>query len=191
MGINNLPRLNDFVASTVGGVSSYSNMCDPLLRPNKNGRSLFNLIKNCSIFPLNGLKYDNRLTFNRNCTFRRGNSWISEIDYILCSKRLIKYFSDFDIDTDLSYPTNHAPVSICLNIPWYDRISARTILNHANLLNNYDYLKSRNKSNRKIIKYSNIDQNKFREFFNNQNTPSNDILPLEIDNVVENFSNMV
>lgn len=181
IGKNNWVHLNNSVRNQTNINYSYSEMVDPLIRPNKNGKLFMNFIHNCSIFPINGLKSDSN-EFMRKLTFRRANNWISEIDYVLISPHLFNYISSFCIDSNVLLPSNHAIISFKLNIPLIDRIPTSEILQNANHLFNYDHIPTNNTNVKRKLNSSEIDIFKFSSILNNLDTP-------EILNDLDNIEN--
>ena len=59
--------------------------------------------------------------FPSDLTFRRRKKWISDIDKCVVSSNLLQSIESFSINKDTNLPSDHAPISITLNLPGYTR----------------------------------------------------------------------
>lgn len=170
-GKKNLEKLNNLAADLIGRNCFYMQMIDPLIWPNPNGRSIMNLMKDCSILPVNGLNIHNHCQFSRGLTFRRKQNWVSEIDYFICSPRIMKYINNFTIHQELNYPSNHAPITIELFIPMEQRITPIQLNNELNTFFSYEHLLERKSLLQKAYHFKVIDLNKLNETLINTDIP--------------------
>ena len=105
-----MPELNKF--SKLAKDASYSD--NPDRRENRNGKDIASLCSTCDIMPLNHLNYMD-LRCDGGLSFRQGQSWISQLDWALCSVNALQNVSQFRILHDVQLPTNHAAISLELS----------------------------------------------------------------------------
>ena len=83
----------------LGNLSSLSDPClyshteNPDTHVNANGRELFNLCRSCRLVPINHLVCDN-VECEGGLTFRRGGSWVSQLDWALISQTSVRVPSE-------------------------------------------------------------------------------------------------
>ena len=53
-------------------------------------------------------------------TYRKGSLWISQLDWVICHSRLIPYVIDFNVTQDPCIPSDHAAISITVNVSQVD-----------------------------------------------------------------------
>ena len=107
-----------------------ANSEDSKLQPNTNARNIFHVVRECGLIPVNNLTSVGK-TFCGALTFRRKEHWISELDWCICTPKMLSCMSSLHINNDLCLPSNHAPLSIGLNLP----VSLECVLERAkNLL---------------------------------------------------------
>ena len=93
---------------------------DNMIRPNDNAQILLDVL--CpSMTLINGLcNSDTSVGFTNALTFRQRNRWVSELDHVYISDRIVNAVTALDINSDLRLPSNHAPVSTTLDISKVD-----------------------------------------------------------------------
>lgn len=103
--------LDEFVIS-----HSHLYYSEPIRRQsqNKNAKELKSIFMSHDIIPINYLHYNNKY-FEGNLTFKRGNNWLSEIDWLFMNSNILNILHDFDVIHNNMLPSNHAPISIKLN----------------------------------------------------------------------------
>ena len=135
---------------------------------NLNGRSLVQTCLANQLTVVNNLKTVDHV-WNGNLTYRKKQLWISEVDLCLDSLPLVEAISHFTVDQSLTYPSDHAPVSVgfdfshCLNTCKIDELVERS-----KMLGSYDHLKYNNNTSRPIP-YRFIDRDLFAQ--NIEQTP--------------------
>ena len=105
-----IPDLNQFASSNQA--LSYTQNVDR--GSNDNGKELTNICLATDIKPVNhmvhkGTSHDGELTF------RKKNTWISQIDWALVSVNLLPFIESFRILRHQKVPTDHAPLVLQLN----------------------------------------------------------------------------
>ena len=83
---------------------------------NENGKITQNIMKQLNITPVNHLIYKSKI-YKGNLTFKRKNKWISQLDWAMVSTQLIPYIVNFDVNQQISLPTDHAPIVLELQLP--------------------------------------------------------------------------
>ena len=151
LSVFNLPECN----------VSYSRNED--LGSNRNGRDLVNLCLSFHLRPVNHLQ--SPLNLDGKLTYKQGERWISQLDWVLISNEVIKDITEFSIDQHCPFNTNHA--ALCFSVKIHS-ISYRYLYNRALLLDCYkDGTTKRAKGN---VSMSSIDKSRFT-----QNLPPVDI----------------
>ena len=83
---------------------------------NDNGKKLLAICGDRNLMLVNNLRTESR-SFPGALTFRMRNRWISQLDLCLVSEELIPCVSDFHVNQDITFPSNHAPVSVQFKFP--------------------------------------------------------------------------
>ena len=83
---------------------------------NENGKKMINILKDNNLMVINNLKTESK-EFTSSLTYRVRNRWISELDVCIVSDDLVATVSHFHVNSDLSFPSNHAPVSVNFEFP--------------------------------------------------------------------------
>ena len=91
----------------------YSGVVDNTV--NARGRSLLHLCSNNNMVIANHLLY-NKSQLGGNLSFRRGNTWISELDTCLAKQDCIDQITQLEIQQDIR-GSDHAPLSVTVAIP--------------------------------------------------------------------------
>ena len=87
---------------------------DPINNPNQNGNRLLGILRDCDLLIVNNLRYGN-LHFDGHLTYRMRSRWVSELDFFIVSRDIIASICQFSVNTSLSIPSDHAPISLSLN----------------------------------------------------------------------------
>ena len=167
-------RLGQAVNCLLEGVNNdwkYNNIHDNIARPNTNGVKLLQLCSDLNCLIINNLETDKR-TFPGSLTFRRKHTWISELD--LCLTSAIDAVIDFKVNKSLCMPSDHAPISVTLNMANLNISIADMIKERAALLGSYD-IENQPKHQQNVQKgvhYTNIDPNEFQTALQNFDLPS-------------------
>ena len=101
------------------GRFSYPTVPDDVRYPNENANSLAQICTNNGLLIVNNLK-DGDKTFVSKLTFKRRQTWISELDVCLSHYNFIRYITSFKVIHDLSLPSDHAPLTISVSPPPQD-----------------------------------------------------------------------
>ena len=118
-----LGKLDDF-ADVMNGCTYSDN---PDMQKNTNGNELRSLMKANGMMPVNGLETCGR-SFERGLTFRKGRSWISQVDWAIATPAALPHIHSFKILNSINIPTDHAPLEMTINRTC---ISEWTLLNRA------------------------------------------------------------
>ena len=105
-----MPNLNQLYSCHVSNMS-YSN--NPDTRSNANGKDLTDICQCVKLFPINHLHIDG-LVCDGCFTHRKGDQWMSQIDWALCSERVLTEIENFTIDQSPVYMTDHAALFLTL-----------------------------------------------------------------------------
>lgn len=128
---------------------------NPDNRINANGRSVVSLCKHCGLVPLNHIVCGN-LCCEGNFTYRQGTTWISQLDWILCSADALSHVIEFRILSSLVLPSDHAAVTVKLGnfgiSP--DALVTRSKLLGSNSLENMEPIK-------RPVPFNRIDKSQF------------------------------
>ena len=126
---------------------------------NENGKEMINFCQTHNIVPVNHMIYRNAVC-DGELTFKRKNTWISQLDWVLCSKKILKHVKSFKILKDIMLQTDHAAIALCL----HDLICSPThIKSCAGELGAYNCLQTtQSKYIKPAIKMQQIDQQQFK-----------------------------
>ena len=111
----------------------YDNPVDQVT--NDNGKKILAVCKDNELLIVNNLKTKYKYHHGA-LTFRLRNTWISQLDLCIASEVLIPYVSEFNVNQDTSFPSNHAPVSVSFNFPG-ERLSLKQIQNRSADIGSY------------------------------------------------------
>ena len=87
---------------------------DPINNPNQNGNRLLGVLRDCDMFIVNNLRYEN-VHFDGHLTYRMRSRWVSELDFFIVSRDIIASICSFSVYSSLSIPSDHAPISLTIN----------------------------------------------------------------------------
>ena len=97
---------------------------------NAHGRELLNFCVSHKLHPLNCLTLKT-LVFDGGLTYKQGQNWKSQLDWVICSKNCLESVEQFLIQSDINFPSDHAPITVVVKC----ELSAKTVLERATLLN--------------------------------------------------------
>ena len=120
--MGNLQRLENAERAIV-----YDNNADT--SENAHGRNMINMCKNLDLYPVNHLNFKGR-RFKGAKTYRKGETWISQLDWLFCSSQLLQLIQHFAIAHNAPFMSDHAALIATLECPTLpvDYISERTKL---------------------------------------------------------------
>ena len=160
---------------------------------NENGRLLLSLCRGSSMAIGNHLTCQGK-NFGGGLTFRRGASWISEIDICLVKEKALNYLKSVEVNQYIS-GSDHAPLMVELNLPVVFESAPELLLERCSNLGSSCY-DGENKKNRYMMKspsYKCVDLNRFRSIMNETTPPdlqqiNSEVAPtiLEDGNVIIN-----
>ena len=101
------------------GKFSYPAVPDDVRYPNDNANSLSQICINNGLLIINNLKADEQ-TYKSKLTFKRRQTWISELDVCLTHYNSTRYITSFQVIHDLSLPSDHALITISVSPPSQD-----------------------------------------------------------------------
>ena len=87
---------------------------NPDERRNTNGNDIRDLMLTASLEPINGLSIWER-HFRGELTFRKGRTWISQIDWAMASIPALQHIQAFRVLKDVIVPTDHAPIELIIS----------------------------------------------------------------------------
>ena len=88
---------------------------DTLQTPSPHGKRLDTIREAAHLYVVNNMHYKGKF-FPGGLSFRRGPRWISELDLCLVSRNALDMLNDFLVDNHQRYPSDHAPITIKLDI---------------------------------------------------------------------------
>lgn len=136
---------------TRGGLS-YTNNVDRTT--NQNGQKLVQLCTDLNLTPVNHASLMG-IDFNGKLTYKKGNDWISQIDWCFVSKNIIKNICNFQILENIPAHSDHAAIVVDI---FTSGTSLNQILECASFLGRYAV----NAAPRKTIKYEDINCESFQ-----------------------------
>jgi len=166
----------------------YMQSCDDARVANQNGQHIIQLCKDSHALIVNNLQYGKQM-FQGGLTFRRKNQWISEVDLCVLSHELIHSLSKFEINQDLSLPSDHAPIGIAIDVLSLSHMKLDNILLRSSSLGDHAVLHSKNNEPRLVkrpIRYDEIDQDLFSENIQVRDPP---VVQDDFQNTVEEIAN--
>ena len=129
------------------------NVIDPI--QNVNGRSLLDICKSNTLFPVNNLQCDNVL-WQSQLTYRQGVRWISEVDLCVISQKLIKSVTSFSVNQNIKMPSDHALMSIKFDFSRSNNVALSHLIERSSLLGLYPQ-PSKSQLCRKPVHFRHID----------------------------------
>ena len=117
------PRLVD----EAGCVYQYDGVKDMVV--NSHGKTLVNICQNNDLVIVNNLLYGSE-HFNGNLSFKRRDTWLSEIDLCLCKVSCLDKIRELHVHQNVR-GSDHAPISIALDINKGKVISAKELVERA------------------------------------------------------------
>ena len=93
---------------------SYPTIPDDVRNPNDNAYMLSTLCMNSNLLVINNLKTTNHLF--RGKTYRKKDSWISEVDVFLGSCDALRNISSINVHQTIHLPSDHAPISFRITV---------------------------------------------------------------------------
>ena len=88
---------------------------DTILHPSNHGGELLLIAKDCELLIVNNLLYDG-IHWKGGLTFRKKHNWISEVDLYMISRKSINCVGEFAVDQHLTFPSDHAPLTMSLDL---------------------------------------------------------------------------
>ena len=148
---------------------TYDNILDT--NRNENGRQLLNLCRSSSMVIGNHLVYNGR-EFGGGLTFRRGPTWISEIDMCILKENILGLLKSVEINQNI-YGSDHAPLMIQLSFPGTRESTPALLMERSASLGSscYDVDYPQNKYITKSPSYKYLDINSFRLLMNETPPP--------------------
>ena len=117
--------------------------------------------------------------------YRKKQRWISEVDLCLVSAPLVEAILGFDVNQNLKFPSDHAPVSVAFDFSiCYNTCKMSELVERSEMLGSYDcVVKNRNENRKKPISYRAIDKDAF--LTNIQQVPLPDIEGAEVGEMID------
>ena len=119
----------DFLEIPNGCLYSYPEIPDPVHYPTENAYVLSTICVECNMLVLNNLKVNQR-HFVSDKTFRKGREWTSELDTCIVSTNMLEHVTDFHVIRNDSLPSDHAPVSMTLELSFTDMVDLECRAKH-------------------------------------------------------------
>ena len=149
---------------------SYPVIDDDVGHMNDNAEFLSAICIDSKLVVLNNLKTPQR-HFISGKTFRKRDTWVSELDTCIVSPSLVNHILDFAVIKRLDLPSDHAPISISVKEPGIhlDNVLARAALlgDHAVLYGSA----ARCDLARRPVRFSNIDKRMFADNIASMDVP--------------------
>ena len=180
---------NYFLSGTPSSLQlQYTIPTDPTQKPNDNAQLLVGVLSDCTVL-LNCLEGPGFCHSNA-MTFRQSNRWISELDHVYVSNSLVTAVDNLTVHDDLSLPSNHAPVSVALDIGKIDTSlpRAENLKFRSAQLDDHTTAASASPFQRhRQIRMSDVDPEQIRYVLNNTDPPT--IEYNDVDGLFENIDN--
>ena len=125
-------------------------------RANENARKTLHLCCENNLLVLNNLKQKDTL-YPGAMTYRRGNTWISELDICLLTPGILPHIIQLYFNHDTSFPSNHAPIMVEVDVP--QKVNLHSVHEAAESLGDHEVLHSNTQTPTKCkgpIKYHTI-----------------------------------
>ena len=90
---------------------SYPLIPDPTRTANNNAKMIFSICAEENLAVVNNAVIENQV-YTSQLTYRQGNVWTSELDYVLVSSNMLKSIKSYNVHQDMSLPSDHAPITI-------------------------------------------------------------------------------
>ena len=142
---------------------SYPQIADDVLLPNDNAFILSSICRECKLLVVNNLKTPYQ-HFHGGKTSRKRGEWLSEFDVCVVSSAAVGMVEEFSVLHDESLPSDHAPVSVKVSLPYVD---AESLLDRAHHLGERAVSPGATLTNRdcaKPISMNMIDETVFTQF---------------------------
>ena len=158
---------------------------NPDIGSNSHGRTLTQLCKDLYLYPVNHMKYKDS-AFTGGFTFRQGQTWKSQIDWVLSTESSICDILDFQIHRQIPIKTDHAALELKIFTGAPTLVS---ILERACLLQSYPEVLLPKKS-RSPVSFYNIDKPVFTQVCPSPYTIG-PVVATDIDMVCSQISNVL
>lgn len=126
---------------------------------NEHGRTLLNMCVNNKLVVANHL-YRNGKLFGGGLSFKRRNTWISEIDLCIVKGTCVDMISKVDIDHDIP-GSDHAPLCVVLSVASGVAVSPDELLQRASLLGKQEYRPGTQPKMTKSVPHGYVDRERF------------------------------
>ena len=130
---------------------------NPDRHENSRGREIKQLCKDCQLYPVNNSVTKSCIS-EGNFTFRMKDKWVSQIDWMLCSREILEQVESFTIKQEELKLSNHAPLSISIRVPV--TVSLPQLLYRASLLEEEEYYRNTT-SHTKAIQMKSVNTDQF------------------------------
>lgn len=121
---------------------SYPNIIDEVSVPNDNTYILSTICMVADPILVSNLKTP-KMHYPSRLTYKKGNTWVSELDTCLVSSTMLSEVRQFSVIHSDCLPSDHAPVTLTKALPEIDldqlSVRAHHLGNHAVLYNNTDH----------------------------------------------------
>ena len=133
---------------------------------NSHGRTLLNMCHNNDMIIVNNLTH-NGVHYNGNLSFKRRDTWLSEIDLCLSSFGCLNMVKNLHVHQDVR-GSDHAPLSITLSIDTVSALSAKELLQRSAGLCQSHHIQAPLPGHRlkKSVGYKDVDGEKFVRLLN-------------------------
>ena len=170
---------------------TYPSIPDDIQSPNDNSVLLSSLCVDNKMLVVNNLQTPSHY-FPSNKTYKKRNNWISELDTVVVSYKLINCINKFTVHQTDWLPSDHAPISIELQLP---KINLEIMLSRASNLGGHGSLMGKVVQERlanRPIGYRQIDLSKFSNAIGSASTPEfNNNVNQMADNISNSLYNIV
>ena len=138
---------------------SYPFIPDPTRTANNNAKMIFSICVEENVAVVNNAVIENQV-YTSQLTYRQGNVWTSELDYVLVSSNMLKSIKSYNVHQDMSLPSDHAPLFINIEP---QHVNLNNLLERANMLG--DHCVGQGSSGKSMykrpIKFNTVDKHMF------------------------------
>ena len=154
---------------------------------NKNGETITELCIKNLLVPVNNLSTLSS-KWSSDLTYRKKTRWISEVDLCLISIPLVDAVSNFHVNKDVRFPSDHAPVSVALDFNrCLDTCKINELVERSHMIGSYSHLtQDKNNSEKKPIPYRSIDGEAFTR--NIEELPVPNVVGANVGELLENVT---
>ena len=150
---------------------------------NAQGRTILQVCKDSECVVVNHLKHNNR-QFGGGLSFRK-RTWVSELDICIAALKALPYIKELTIENGLQLPSNHAPLTLNLDLTNNKHQLYTAVTRSADLGQYWTPSESRT---RRGLPIHRVNKTAFRAIMNEQQPPVDPITEQSLENTVTSLN---